>query len=40
MNPKQKFYELQAQTILKNLKKRNMKGCYCPTLPEAVKTAM
>ena len=40
MNPKQKFYELQAQTILKNLKKRNMKGCYCPTLQEAVKTAM
>lgn len=40
MDPKQKFYELQAQTIIKNLEKRNMKGWYCPALSDVVKTAM
>jgi hypothetical protein len=40
MNPKQAFYETQAQTILKNLEKRRMSGYYCPSREEAVKTAM
>lgn len=40
MNPKQTFYENQARTIIKNLEKRNMKGYYCPSKADAVKTAM
>ena len=40
MNPKQAFYETQAQTILKNLEKRRMSGDDCPSREEAVKTAM
>lgn len=40
MNPKQTFYEHQANTIIANLKKRQMDGFYCPTCKDAVKTAM
>ena len=40
MNPKQIFFENQAQTIIKNLEKRNMAGYYCPTIAEACKTAL
>lgn len=37
MNPKQTFYEHQANTIIANLKKRQMDGFYCPTCEDAVK---
>ena len=40
MDPKQTFYEHQANTIIANLKKRQMDGFYCPTCKDAVKTAM
>ena len=40
MSPKQTFYEHQANTIIANLKKRQMDGFYCPTCKDAVKTAM
>ncbi len=40
MNPKQTFYQTQAETIIQNLKKRRMEGYYCPTKEDAVKTAM
>ena len=40
MNPKQTFYEHQPNTIIANLKKRQMDGFYCPTCKDAVKTAM
>ena len=40
MNPKQTFYEHQANTIIANLKKRQMDGFYCPTCEDAVKKAM
>lgn len=40
MNPKQTFYEKQAETIIKQLAKRQMKGYYCPTKEDAVNTAM
>lgn len=40
MNPKQTFYETLANTIIQNLEKRNMKGIYCPTKEDAVKTAL
>ncbi|MCI8448239.1 MAG: lactate utilization protein [Eubacterium sp.] len=40
MNPKQAYYKTQAQTIIKHLNTRRMKGYYCPTKEEAVKTAM
>lgn len=40
MNPKQEFYETQAKTIIQHLEKRRMKGYYCPTKEDAVKTAM
>ena len=36
MNPKQTFYEHQANTIIANLKKRQMDGFYCPTCKDAV----
>ncbi len=35
MTPKQKHYENLANTIIKNLEKRNMKGSYFPTGKEA-----
>lgn len=40
MNPKQTFYKTLADTIIQNLEKRNMKGIYCPTKEDAVKTAL
>lgn len=40
MSPKQAFYQTQAQTIIKHLNARRMKGYYCPTKEDAVKTAM
>lgn len=40
MNPKQTFYQTQAETIIKNLEKRRMEGYYCATKEDAVKTAM
>jgi len=35
MNPKQIFYQNQAQTIIQHLEKRNMKGYYFETSEEA-----
>lgn len=40
MSPKQTFYETQAETILKNLEKRQIKGYYCSTSQDAVKIAL
>lgn len=40
MLPKQHFYEAQAQTIIRNLEKRNMKGSYFHTAKEAYDYAM
>lgn len=40
MNPKQTYYKIQAETIKKNLEKRQMSGYYCAEKEEAVKTAM
>lgn len=40
MTPKQTFYENQANTIIENLKKRQIEGYYCPTCTDAVKKAM
>lgn len=40
MNPKQTYYKIQAETIIKNLEKRQMTGYYCAEKEEAVKTAM
>lgn len=39
MNPKQMHYETLAHTIIKNLEKRRMEGCYCATVEEAEKKA-
>lgn len=39
MNPRQTHYETLADTIIKNLKKRRMDGCYCATVEEAEKKA-
>ena len=36
-NPKESFYEIQAQTIIKNLTKRKMEGYYCANVEEAKK---
>lgn len=40
MNPKQTYYQIQAETIIKNLEKRQISGYYCAGKEEAVKTAM
>ena len=40
MDPKQRFYETQAKTIISQLEKRRMQGFFCPTAEDAVKTAM
>lgn len=40
MTPKMKFYENQAETILKHLKKRNIDGWYFPDSGQAVKKAL
>lgn len=39
MNPKKKHYEMLADTIIKNLRKRRMDGCYCSTVEDAEKMA-
>lgn len=39
MNPKQMHYETLAATVIKNLAKRRMEGCYCATVEEAEKQA-
>jgi L-lactate utilization protein LutB len=36
----EKANELKANTIIKNLKKRNMDGVYCPTKEEALEKAL
>lgn len=38
--PKQKYYENVANTIIKNLNKRQIEGYYCPNKKEAVKKAL
>ena len=40
MTPIKTFYETQAATILRHLKKRGMDGYYCPTSEAAVKQAL
>lgn len=40
MNPKKIFWEAQANTIIKNLEKRNMKGYYCDSKKSALEQAM
>lgn len=39
MNPKEIHYQTLANTIIENLKKRQIEGYYCPTGAEAVKLA-
>ncbi len=39
MTPVKKFYRQQANTLLQNLKKRNMAAYYCDTKEEAVELA-
>lgn len=39
MNPKEMHYETLANTIIKNLAKRRMEGCYCATIEDAEKKA-
>lgn len=40
MTPKQKYYENIAQTIIKNLEKRQMEGYYCSDRAAAVEKAL
>lgn len=40
MNPKQQAYETLANTIIKNLSKRNIEGFYCSSSESAVSLAM
>ncbi|MGI6726923.1 MAG: lactate utilization protein [Christensenellales bacterium] len=40
MTPKQKYFELAANTVIKNLNKRQMEGYYCPDRAAAVKKAL
>ena len=40
MNPKQKAHENMANTIIKNLSRRNIEGFYCPDKDSAVSLAM
>ncbi len=40
MTVKQKYYENTANTIIANLKKRQMEGYYCPSGADAVKKAL
>lgn len=39
MNPQEKYYENIANTIIENLKKRQMEGYYCKSSAEAVELA-
>jgi len=38
--PKQKYYENVANTIIKNLTKRQIEGYYCTNKEEALKKAL
>ena len=40
MNPKQLSFQNTAQTIIKNLSKRNMQGYYCATKEESLQKAL
>ena len=40
MNPKQISFQNTAQTLIKNLEKRNMSGYYCATKEEALQKAL
>ncbi len=40
MNPKHIYYQTQAESVIKNLKKRNMEGFYCATADEAREKAL
>ena len=40
MTPKKQFYENVANTIIKNLEKRQMEGFYCPDCESAGKKAL
>lgn len=37
MTPEKTHYQKLAETVIKNLKKRQMDGCYCETIEEAEK---
>lgn len=39
MTPREMYYETLAKTVIQNLEKRQMEGCYCPTIEEAEKKA-
>ena len=38
--PKQKYYENVANTIIQNLRKRQMEGYYCPDRISALEKAL
>lgn len=40
MNAMTQFYEKQAETVLKALKRRGMDGCYCPDSQSAVQAVL
>lgn len=40
MNPKKKYYEAIADTMIKNFEKRRMEAYYCPTAEDAVEKAL
>lgn len=40
MSVKKDTYKIQAQTIIKNLARRNVEGFYCDTKEDAVKKAL
>ena len=40
MNPKKKFYETAAETLIKNLDKRGMEAYYVDNGEEALKMAL
>jgi len=40
LSPKQKYYENVANTIIKNLSKRQIEGFYCSDSKSAVKKAL
>ena len=40
MNPKHIYYQAQAESVIKNLKKRNMEGFYCANTNEAREKAL
>lgn len=40
LTPKQKYHQTIAETVIKNLEKRQMKGYYCPDKESAVQLAL